>query len=78
MQQIQKLFEFIAFSSEAKQHHGKTASSGHTNTLTTLTHTHTTGVGGNDSKHSAEIKKSNAATTKIVIFGYDDNRSRSR
>jgi len=41
MQQIQKLFEFIAFSSEAKQHHGKTASSGHTNTHTTLTLTHT-------------------------------------
>jgi len=39
-------------------------------------------VGGNDSKHSAEIKKKQRntaeATTKIIIFGYDDNRSRSR
>lgn len=40
MQQIQKLFEFIAFSSEAKQQQQeqeKLAGSGHTNTST---HTH--------------------------------------
>jgi len=38
MQQIQKLFEFIAFSSEAKQHHEKLPAAG-TPIHTTLSHT---------------------------------------
>lgn len=68
MQQIQKLFEFIAFSSEAKQQQQEqeklAGADTHTHTQTTHTYTyirwltHTMRVGGNDSKHRAE--KTNA------------------
>lgn len=87
MQQIQKLFEFIAFSSEAKQQQQqeqeKLAGSGHTHTLT-LTHTHTyilwlTHIqrGWVVMTQNIEQKKQRKTTTKFFIFGHDDSRTRS-